>query len=419
MHKKTPHAKASWTDWVLIFLTFIFAFIGPGVLFIRIWRAGGFNFTLTEDEITRFIIGFMGMAFCLILMAIKNRKSKGVVSPPEIGGSTMNIAIIGAGAVAKTFLELLESPDSINVSHIKVKYVFNSSGGVFEKDGIKPFENLSAHESFTPGLGIKDIDLNEIDLVVDLKSTDMQNAEADFETCAWVLGNAKHLVNGNKGPVVYGYKKLKAIADSNGVQFLCGCAAAAALPSVIVGKDAHSGSKIHAFEGIVNGTTNYILSKMEEGIPYDAALKLAQDAGIAEKNPAYDVEGIDTAIKTVMLANIIWDMEIPLENAQVIGIDKLTLDDIKKAVESGMKFKLIGTAILNANGEPEIKIAPTAIPEGHLLYATDQKFKAIVFKSSNMGDVLISGSSSLKGAAAAVLRDVVNIYMGNRNSQQT
>jgi len=321
----------------------------------------------------------------------------------------MNIAIIGAGAVAKTFMELLESPNSENVSNLKVKYVFNSKGGVFEASGLAPFDNLFEHESFAQGLSIKDIDLAEIDLVVDLKSTDLKNAETDFETCVWILKNGKHLVNGNKGPVVYGHKRLKALAVENGVQFLCGCATAAALPSVIVGKDAHAGSKIHAFEGIVNGTTNYILSKMEEGIPYESALKLAQDAGIAEKNPAYDVEGIDTAIKTVMLANIVWDMEIKIEDATVVGIDKLSLDDIKKAADEGKKFKLIGSAVKNSSGKVVVSIEPTAISKGHLLYATDQKFKAIVFKSANMGDVLISGSSSLKGAAAAVLRDIVNI----------
>jgi len=321
----------------------------------------------------------------------------------------MNIAIIGAGAVAKTFIELLTSPDSENVKGIKVKYIFNSKGGVFVEDGVKPFDNLAAHPSFVLGLSIKDADLAEIDLVVDLKSTDLQNAQADFDICEWVLENGKHLVNGNKGPVVFGHKRLKTIADANGVQFLCGCATAAALPSVIVGKDAHAGSKIHAFEGIVNGTTNYILSKMEENIAYPDALKLAQEAGIAEKNPAYDVEGIDTAIKTVMLANIVWDMEISIDEASVAGIDKLSLGDIKDAAKDGMKYKLIGSAVKDEAGKVTINIAPTAIPKNHLLYATDQKFKAIVFKSANMGDILVSGSSSLKGAAAAVLRDVVNI----------
>jgi len=322
----------------------------------------------------------------------------------------MNIAIIGAGAVARTFVSLLKSPDSESVENIKVKYVFNSTGGVFAENGIEPFEKLSDHENFTKALTIKDIDRAKIDLVIDLKSTDLQNAEKDFNICADMLRKGLHLVSGNKGPVVFGYKKLKTIAKENNVQFLCGCATAAALPSVIVGQDAHSGSKIHAFEGIVNGTTNYIISKMEAGVSYEAALKLAQDEGIAEKNPAYDVEGIDTAIKTVMLANIIWDMEVTMAQASVTGIGKLTLEDIHLAAEKGEKIKLIGKAALNDKGEPEITIAPTSIPGSHLLYATDEKYKAIVFKSGNMGNVLISGASSLKGAAAAILRDVVNIY---------
>ena len=323
-----------------------------------------------------------------------------------------NIAIIGAGAVARTFTELIYSPESKDVEDIKVKYIFNSSGGVYEKGGMKPFKNLAGHEKFTPGMSIKDIDVKEVDLVIDLKSTDLENAERDFNICADIIKKGLHLVSGNKGPVVYRYKRLKALAKDNGVQFLCGCAAAAALPSIIVGEDAHAGSKIKAFEGIVNGTTNYIISKMEAGIPYEAALRLAQEEGIAEKNPAYDVEGIDTAIKTVMLANILWDMEMTVEDAEVKGIDKLTTEDIEKAAKKGEKIKLIGKASLNDKGEVKINIAPAAIASNHLLYATDKKYKAIVFKSGNLGNILISGASSLKGAAAAVLRDVVNIKNG-------
>ncbi|MCL2566192.1 MAG: homoserine dehydrogenase [Defluviitaleaceae bacterium] len=321
----------------------------------------------------------------------------------------MNIAIIGAGAVAKTFIELLYSPDSTDTGDIKVKYVFNSTGGVYEAQGFKPFKNLGECGGFKPGLRIADIDINEIDLVIDLKSTDLQNAQKDFDTCTWVLKKGLHLVSGNKGPVVYGYNRLKALADTNNVRFLCGCAAAAALPSVLVGVDAHAGSKVTAFEGIVNGTTNYIISKMEAGVPYKAALKLAQEAGIAEKNPDYDVKGIDTAIKTVMLANILWGTEMTVEDADITGIDKLTIEDVEAAAKKGEKIKLIGKAVPDGRGRAKISVCPTSVDSTHLLYGTDEKYKAIVFSSGNLGNILISGASSLKGAAAAVLRDVANI----------
>jgi len=322
-----------------------------------------------------------------------------------------NIAIIGAGAVCKTFIELLYSPDSRDVEDIKVKYVFNSKGGVYAEDGMRPFTNLAEYEGFTTGLNIGDI--VGIDLVIDLKSTDLLDAGKDFEVCAGLLKKGIHLVSGNKGPVVYGYKWLKALAKKSGAKFLCGSAAAAALPSIIVGVDAHAGSKIEAFEGIVNGTTNYIISKMEAGIPYEAALKLAQDEGIAEKNPAYDVEGIDTAIKTVMLANILWDLEMQVEDAKVEGIDKLTIEEIENAAKEKKKIKLIGKAEFRLNGAPKLSVGPVAVDSKHLLYATDEKYKAIVYKSGNLGNILISGASSLKGAAAAVLRDVVNIAAVN------
>ena len=319
----------------------------------------------------------------------------------------MNIAIMGAGAVTKAFMGLLESPNSTGVQDLKVKYVFNSKGGVYDEAGIGKFKNISEHKAYTPGLSIKDVKPNEVDVVVDLKSTDLASAEKDFDVCAQILKDGMSLVSGNKGPVVYGYKRLKNLAQASGVHFLCSCACAAALPSVIVGIDAHAGSKIHSFEGIVNGTTNYIISKMEAGISYDAALKAAQDEGIAEKNPANDVEGTDTVIKTVMLANIIWDTEVSVESATVTGIDRLTGDDIQRAAREGKKIKLIGRATLNGSGTPQITVAPEAIGPEHLLYATSGKYKTIVFSSNNMGNVMISGSSSLKGAAAAVLRDIV------------
>ena len=327
----------------------------------------------------------------------------------------MNISVLGAGAVAKTFMELLQSPDSdLGSCNIKVKYIFNSKGGIFDKNGIDPklFSreyDISGHELYKSDLSIADINMEEIDLLVDLKSTNLAKAVDDFNTCMDFLANGKHVVCGNKAPVVYGYKRLAEQAKAYNVNFACGCAACAALPSIIVGEDGHAGSKINSLQGIVNGTTNYILSKMEGGMPYEDALQCAKDEGIAEKDPSYDVSGLDTTIKTVMLANILWDSELKIEDAQMKGIDKLTLKDMENAASQGKKIKLIGSAAIDGLGEISVKVEPMAVSAEHLLYATDQKYKAIAFNSNNLGSVLISGSSSLKGAASAILRDIVNI----------
>ena len=336
------------------------------------------------------------------------------------GAKEMNLAVLGAGAVAKTFMELLASDDSNfmdNGINIKVKYIFNSKGGIFDENGIEPklFSreyDISSHELYKNGLSIEDIDKKKIDLLVDLKSTNLAKAVEDFNTCMDFLAEGIHVVCGNKAPAVYGYKKLTEQAKAHNVSFACGCAACAALPSIIVGQHGHAGSKISSFQGIVNGTTNYILSKMEGGMPYEDALNCAKDEGIAEKDPSYDVSGLDTTIKTVMLANILWGGELKVEDAQMEGIDKLTLTDMEEAAAQGKKIKLIGTASIGENGEISVKVGPTAVSNGHLLYATDQKYKAIVFNSNNLGSVLISGSSSLKGAASAILRDIVNIASG-------
>jgi homoserine dehydrogenase len=166
-----------------------------------------------------------------------------------------------------------------------------------------------------------------------------------------------------------------------------------------------------AFESIVNGTTNYVISLMEGGMDYSAALAQAQAEGIAEKNPEYDVKGIDTAIKTVMLTNILLDAEYSLDDIDIKGIDGLSLADIQKAAETGARYKLIGRSVLSC-GKARMTVAPEAVKSDHLLHNISGKFKAVDFLTDTFGHIIVSGASSLDGAAGAILRDVVNIIRG-------
>ena len=172
-----------------------------------------------------------------------------------------------------------------------------------------------------------------------------------------------------------------------------------------------AGTHVSSIEGILNGTTNYILSKMRNnGTPYDVALKEAQNFGIAETDPSYDVEGKDTANKIVLIANQVFGKTVGLADITVKGITRVTPDDIEAASKDGKVIKLIGTAQM-VDGDLRLSVAPKAIDEKHPLAAVNGSEKAITYMTDTMGSITVSGGkSSPVGAAAAVLKDLINAF---------
>ena len=150
------------------------------------------------------------------------------------------------------------------------------------------------------------------------------------------LKNKINVVTGNKGPIFLKYKYLNELAGENGVQLMVGCTTGGALPSINGGLIEVAGSEITSMEGILNGTTNYILSEMmEKDISYDEALKQAQKEGIAEKNPTLDIEGYDTAVKIIILSNVIFNTDLSLNDIKVEGISHIKKEELLVLKEQG------------------------------------------------------------------------------------
>jgi homoserine dehydrogenase len=146
------------------------------------------------------------------------------------------------------------------------------------------------------------------------------------------------------------------------------------------------------------------------GTPYDVALKEAQDLGIAETDPSYDVEGKDTANKTVLIANRVFGKMFGLADITVKGITDVTPEDIKDAEKDGKVIKLIGSARM-VDDDVKLSVAPTLIDEKHPLAAVSGSEKAITYMTDTMGSITVSGGkSSPVGAAAAVLKDLINAF---------
>ena len=334
----------------------------------------------------------------------------------------MDIGLIGFGGVGKAFIELLiMKKDKIDIN---VKYIINSSGGIYNSKGInleELIESLKEGMSICEYCGWKDnvinintiIENKDVDTLVELTSTNIENGEPGYTHIKVALENSINVVTGNKGPILLHYNELKCIALNNSVQLGVGCTTGGALPSINGGLLDSAGAEILSIEGVLNGTSNYILKEMYDNkIDYKIALKKAQKMGIAESNPRLDVEGFDTASKILILANILMGCNKSISDVQIKGITEISMDDIDTSIANSEKIKLVGSIYKEDEGI-KCRVWPKWLKSDHPLYFVDGKNKGIYYKTDTLGDISIVGGASGKvNAAASILRDIINIERG-------
>jgi len=341
----------------------------------------------------------------------------------------MRIAAIGYGGVGQAFVRLIYDKKSQLLAEgidLKVIYVLGSKGGVYNLDGIdlKDLIDFSASNKYISSypfggsgdLSFEDIIKNkDVDMVVEMTPTNIETGQPGMYYIKTSLENGYNVVTANKGPILLAYHELQEIASRNNVQLGIGCTTGGALPTINGGIMDLAGSNIYSIEGILNGTTNYILQMMEEeGMEYDEALKKAQELGIAETDPTLDVEGWDTATKLLILTNVLMKEKKTLNDIKVEGITFLTAADVKKALDEGYKYKLIGRA-KKVNGKVEMSVKVEKVGINNSLYNVDGKNKAVKYVSDTLGELtIIGGASGVTSAAASILRDIINIHRGYR-----
>lgn len=339
----------------------------------------------------------------------------------------MRAALVGFGGVGKAFVELLIKKknflNSIGLT-LTLKSVIKSKEGIYNPSGInleyllEHVNNGSALEDF-PAEGTKEetfeslIARRDVDLLIEVTPTNNLTGEPGLTHIKRALQRSIHVVTANKGPVLLAYKELNALAAQNYVQFGVGCTTGGALPTIYAGCIDLAGAKILSIEGILNGTSNYILSEMQErNCTYDEALAHAQEMGIAETDPSLDVEGWDTATKLVILTNILMCKEYKLKDVSVEGITKVSFKDIDNARQEGKRLKLIGKT-LGGCSDLSLSVKVEALNSDHPLYNVNGTNKAVCYKTDSLGDLtLIGGASGTIPAAASILRDIINIHKG-------
>jgi homoserine dehydrogenase len=263
------------------------------------------------------------------------------------------------------------------------------------------------HEPWDAERAIREIDA---DLLVEATSGSVETGEPAITNLRAALERGMRVVAASKGALVHHWAEIRDLAASRGHEVRVGAAAGAALPTVDVARYGLAGATIEAIDGILNGTSNYILSKMaESGTTFEEALRDAQTVGAAEADPRMDVEGIDTACKLVIIANSALGTDLRLDDVGVTGITGLDPWHLERSTARGHMIRLLGTLRRNRGGW-RARVEPTPLRANHPLAAVGGFEKGICYSTDLMDRVtVIGGRSGPKGAAAALVRDIVNL----------
>nr|WP_319219167.1 homoserine dehydrogenase [uncultured Trichococcus sp.] len=251
--------------------------------------------------------------------------------------------------------------------------------------------------------------LNDDDISIIVELIGYVPAAKDYISKALAAG--KHVVSANKDLVALHGKELVTLAKANKCDFLYEAAVAGGVPILRAITESFASDNIQKVMGIVNGTTNFMMTKMDkEGYSYDEALALAQELGFAEKNPTSDVDGLDAARKMVILARLAFGTnDVTLDDVAVTGIRNVSINDIKLANRLGYKIKLIGTAE-KIEDSVNVEVGPVFVPESHPLASVNNEMNAVFVAGEALGETMFYGAGAGElPTATAVVSDVMNI----------
>ena len=331
------------------------------------------------------------------------------------------IVISGYGNVARELMKLLLEKQEM----LKERYgldaivvgIAGSKGMINQEKGIN-LEALLMYGTGSTALSsyAKQFDVpfqqTEIkgDILVDCSPTNIENGEPGKTYIGQALENGMDVIAVSKGALVTSFDELMEMAEKSGAKLKYSGATAAALPTLDIGEYSLAGSTITSIKGVLNGTSNYILTCMlKENLSFAEALKIAQEQGIAEANASMDVKGIDSACKILLLANRLLGAKISLDDIRISGIEGMTNEDIEKVKAKGSKLKLIASASVSQDNV-DVQVHVCELSKEHPLFQVDGTNKGIVFETKEMGDICVTGGASHpRAAAAAALKDLINI----------
>jgi homoserine dehydrogenase len=334
------------------------------------------------------------------------------------------LAIVGFGVVGQGLAEILLK----HKTRFKEEHGFEYSvvavsdfvkGAAYDPKGLDIAKLLALAKehgiSKYPGAitgwnAVDTIAKSNADIVIEATYTDIKTAEPAYTHFKAALKSGKHLVTTNKGPTALFFREVAALAKSAKVQFRYEGTVMSGTPALNLAELCLAGNEIREIRGIVNGTTNFILTNMEKGKSYADALKEAQDLGFAEAVPDADVEGFDAMAKVIILAKAVMGADIKVADVDRTGITKITLDDVNSAKAEGKRWKLIGR-VAREGAAVRASVRPEKLDVADPLAGVGGATNALTFSTDLIRDVTIIGPGAGKiETGYSILVDLLAIH---------
>ncbi len=335
--------------------------------------------------------------------------------------------MIGFGGVGQGFVEILrekgqqlKAANEIEFKIVSISDLYKGSlhhpNGLCLDTVMKTVKETGALYDYpdTPGLvrgwsSEETITNSNADSVVEMTFTDVQTGQPAIDHCTVAFTNKKNIVMTNKGPVALAYDRLFSLAKENGVKWLFEGSVMSGSPALRLPELTLTGNDITEIRGILNGTTNYMFMRMEDGLTYEEALREAQEKGFAEADPTADVEGYDVLYKILILANVVLGYPLKREDVTCKGIANMTTNDIKEAKEQGRRWKLIGSLKKTDQGLLAT-VQPEMVSLDDPLAGISGAMNAITYECDLSGPItLVGAGAGIKETGFAVLIDLIHI----------
>ena len=316
----------------------------------------------------------------------------------------MNVAILGYGTVGSGVFDVLTENKEIIAKRVGkdlgIKYVLDLRE--FPGD---PVEKVLVHDFNEV------INDDDVDIVVEV----MGGLKPAYEFTKAALEKGKSVCTSNKELVAKHGAELLEIAKANSCNYLFEASVGGGIPIIRQLIRSITADDIESIDGILNGTTNYMMTKMKnDGLAFDDVLKRAQEKGYAERNPAADIEGHDACRKIAILTSLAYGQQVDFEDIHTEGITKISDVDVEYASKLGRAIKLLGSSYKDADGTVYAIVAPKMITEENPLYMVSGVFNAILLKGNMLGDVMCYGKGAGKlPTASAVVSDVIDCAKHN------
>lgn len=306
----------------------------------------------------------------------------------------VKIGLIGLGTVGSGVFKTLQNSADVKITKIAVKNIN------------KP-RNIEGLDTSMLTDNPYDVVNSDVDIVVEL----IGGLEPAYDLIKTAIENGKHIVTANKELLAKRGEEIFNFAEKHNKVILYEAAIAGGIPIIMPIKTILAGNKIDHIEAILNGTTNYILTKMDkDGASYENVLKEAQELGYAEADPTGDVEGFDAAYKITTLATLAFRQRIKIENVYREGITKVRAEDMKSANELGYKIKLIATAYLDENNRADVRVHPMLVSNDSTLSHINYVKNAVSLKGHPVGHITLSGPGAGEfPTASSVVGDILAI----------